>query len=235
VERYFSHPIFSYFSPTTPTKLKRALQICGKVVPSSNPLELNLPNQKQGAVKKYNFAVFIRLSRAPPRLWRLCIFSGLQASAVPHPRFVVQGHILSPGALSIPVNLVTFPAANEKSRWLIWRANCTPAWRWKARADVMGSSYLALGWVFLFFPSSPQVSKSPWPDSESIYGAANEACRACFQRSLLPVTFFLSLWSHNKQPAHDADTWLLGRRELPGPPQFAVGCCRWVPCGSPSL
>ncbi len=93
----------------------------------------------------------------------------------------------------------------------------------KSKSDVMGSSYLAWEWVFLFFPSSPEVSKSPWPDSESIYDAANKACRACFRRSHLPVTFFLSLWSHNKQPAHDADPWLLGRRELPGPTPVCCG------------
>jgi hypothetical protein len=44
-------------------------------------------------------------SRAPPGLGKLCIFPGLQQSssgsldltAVPHPRFLMQGHMLNVG------------------------------------------------------------------------------------------------------------------------------------------
>jgi len=97
--------LVTYFFPTPPIKLKLGLQIDGRLLIATHLNKSNyLASQKQGSVNKYDLTVFIRLFRAPPGLWELCIFSGSQQSssestwfltAVSHQRFPVQGHILS--------------------------------------------------------------------------------------------------------------------------------------------
>ncbi len=53
--------LVSYFFPTPCIKLKLGLQICGRQLIVSHLDQSNyLANQKQGAVNKYNFTVFMR-------------------------------------------------------------------------------------------------------------------------------------------------------------------------------
>jgi len=58
-----------------------------------------LPNQKQGAVSKYDLTVFIRLFEVSERCKLFSRFSlhSLDWTHEPHPRFPVQGRILSVG------------------------------------------------------------------------------------------------------------------------------------------
>ncbi len=88
--------------------MKLGLQEGGRLLIATHLDQSNyLPNQKQGAVNKYYWIVFIRLF---PRLHqgseRCAIFQGpsslpvedsLDLTHEPHPRFPVQGHILSIG------------------------------------------------------------------------------------------------------------------------------------------
>ncbi len=69
------------------------------------PIKLSSQSE-QGAVDKYDLTVFIDSSRAPPGLWKAVYFvqgpSNLPVDSLdwvdqPHPRFPIQGHILSIG------------------------------------------------------------------------------------------------------------------------------------------
>ncbi len=70
MKNYFSHPSFSFFFPTPPTKLKLGLQKGRRLLIATHLDQSNyLANQKQGAVSKYDFnkynlIVFIRMFQA---------------------------------------------------------------------------------------------------------------------------------------------------------------------------
>jgi len=61
----------------------------------------HLPDQKQGPVTKYNLTVFIRLTAPGLALKGVVLFRASASSLPldftdePHPRFLVQGHMLS--------------------------------------------------------------------------------------------------------------------------------------------
>jgi hypothetical protein len=99
----------SYFFPTPCIKLKLGLQICGRQLIVTHLDQLNyLANQKQG--DKYNFTVFMRhfqdssraledvhFSRAHSSL----LVSPLDMTSATHPKFPVQGHIVSTGGAAL--------------------------------------------------------------------------------------------------------------------------------------
>ncbi len=93
------------YSPTPPIKLKLRLlasTVGARLLIATHLEQSNyLPNQKQGAVNEYNLTVFIVLFQGSENV---CIFLRVPASFQwihwiheTHPRFFVQGHILSIG------------------------------------------------------------------------------------------------------------------------------------------
>jgi hypothetical protein len=76
-------------------KLKLGLQIGGRLLVVTNWI-----NEKQGEINKYDFTVvFFSCFRAPSESCAFCqgrcSRRPVDLTAVPHPRFLVQGHILS--------------------------------------------------------------------------------------------------------------------------------------------
>jgi hypothetical protein len=114
--------LISYFFPTPPIKLKLRLQIGGRLLIATHLDQLNyLPNQKQGAVNKYDLTVFIRLFESSESCaffqgHNSLLLDSLDLTAVPHPRFPVQGHILSIGG---DVLTASSPDMNAQSfQWI---------------------------------------------------------------------------------------------------------------------
>jgi len=104
--------LVTYFFSTTPIKLKLGLQVRGTILKlklgtgSGWATHLDqsnyLPNQKQRAVNKYDFTVFIILIHGSESCGyfqgpRTLPVDSLDLTDEPHPRFLVQGHILSIG------------------------------------------------------------------------------------------------------------------------------------------
>jgi hypothetical protein len=102
--------LVSYFFPTPCIKLKLGLQICGRQLIVTQLDQSNyLANQNQGAVNKYKFTVFMRLPGILQALGRCAFFQGHSSvpvgppdmTAAPHPKFPVQGHIVSTGGAAL--------------------------------------------------------------------------------------------------------------------------------------
>jgi len=94
--------VTNFFS-TPPIKLKLWLQVGGRLVIAIHLDQSNyLPNQKHESVNKYDLAVFIRLFQGSESC-KSCQgpssfpVDSLDLTYEPHPRFPVQGHILSVG------------------------------------------------------------------------------------------------------------------------------------------
>jgi hypothetical protein len=95
--------VTNFFSnPTHKTKIGTASMWD---ITNSNPVgpikSNHLPDQKQGPVTKYNLTVFIRLTAPGLALKGVVLFRASASSLPldftdePHPRFLVQGHMLS--------------------------------------------------------------------------------------------------------------------------------------------
>ncbi len=87
--------INTYYLNVVFVKLKLGLQIGGRLLVVTNWI-----NEKQGEINKYDLTVvFLSSFRAPSERCAFCQgrCSGrtVDLTAVPHPRFQVQGHILS--------------------------------------------------------------------------------------------------------------------------------------------
>jgi hypothetical protein len=102
-KKYFSHPSFSYqrFSNFT-HKLKLGRQVGGRLLIATHLEESNyLPNQKQAAVNKYDFTVFITLVQGSETGG---MFERSQwIHWVGLTRFPVQVHILSVGGDALTI------------------------------------------------------------------------------------------------------------------------------------
>jgi hypothetical protein len=95
------------FLPTPSIKLKLGLQVGGRLLIATHLDQSNyLANQKQqGAVNKHYWIVFIRLFQDSTRALKGVQFfrvpavleDSLDLTNEPHPRFPVEGHILSIG------------------------------------------------------------------------------------------------------------------------------------------
>jgi hypothetical protein len=87
--------LVTYFFPTPPIKLKLGMQIGERRLVVTHWI-----NQKQGEINKYDLTVvFFSSFRAPSESCAFCqgrcSRHPVDLTAVPHPRFLVQGHILS--------------------------------------------------------------------------------------------------------------------------------------------